>query len=201
MKRTIFPLIFIALSQALALTANAAVTIRIFEDGQDVAVTWSGSFNTNAATFAGQLPLPVGGVGPSTGFISTTPGDGDVYRVSATEPPVLGPGADRTDWDTSSGDTVAISVEANLLLPRGYISGAALSGSARANNTTLNAMGLTPGTYTLESTNGGVTDSVSIVIESPAAQATATPVPTLPVFGLALLAAAIAALGRRAIRR
>ena len=197
MKRVILPLLFVALSQLLALAANAAVTIRIFEDGSDVAVTWSGSFNTSAAT-GGPLSATnnFGGVRPGTGFFSTTPGDSDRYTISDALPS-LGSGADRTDWDSSSGDIVGLFTTPSLHLPRGYVSGSSLSGSARVNGTTLSAMGLTPGTYTISSTNAGNTDSVVIIVEAPSAQSAATPVPTLPFFAFALLAVAVAVLGRR----
>ena len=205
MKRVIFPLLFVTVTQLFAHQANAAVTIRIFEDGSDVAVTWSGNFNTNSTTFFAAGSANFDGVRPNTGQIFMVQGNVDYYYVSSSALPTLGPGVDRTPWDTSNGDAIFLSFGPGdrpiLGLPPGYSSGSSLSGSARVNNTTLSAMGLTPGTYTLSSTNGGVTDSVSIVIEGSAASATATPVPTLPVFGLALLAAAIAALGRRAIRR
>ena len=75
------------------------------------------------------------------------------------------------------------------MVPTGYTSGSALSGSATFDSTTLSAMGLTSGTYTASWGSGATADSVTLEVGSA--------VPEPATFALLLLPLTALGLARR----
>jgi hypothetical protein len=69
---------------------------------------------------------------------------------------------------SGAGDLVGIDMatrpEGSLIVPHGYVSGAALSDSSTYNNATLTSLGVTPGTYTWTWGTGVHADSFTLQI-------------------------------------
>ena len=82
---------------------------------------------------------------------STTPGDFNVWGIAAGSK-TFGTGGPFSA-SSGSGDTFGIEGSGGftvpvLLLPTNYVSGSSLSASDTYSNTSIAALGLTPGTYT-----------------------------------------------------
>ena len=131
---------------SLASTASAQITINVIEDFGAVYATGSGSANitalTQGSTFASQ-----------SGYDATLPafrvGFGGAVNVDSYTT-VSGPSAFGTgsliQWDVSIGDQFGFN-GTSLIVPAGYVSGTALSGTSDIYGLTLAQLGLTEGTY------------------------------------------------------
>ena len=124
-----------------------AYTVTLEQMGSNVVANGSGPINLTGLTFlfratadavikaanpAFMLAVAVAGVNVYEGITGPSSfGSGDIFFPTIT-----------------SGDLVGIRIsDMTLGVPRGYISGAALSDSMTFNNQTFATMGLTPGTY------------------------------------------------------
>ncbi len=99
---------------------------------------------------------------PSLGFIATGPASfepEDAY-TGFTRPPTFGSGG-QTSASSGSGDITTLSAPITNLdllgVPRGYVSGSALSGSSTYDNQTFSSLGVTPGTYVWTWSSGSFT--------------------------------------------
>jgi MYXO-CTERM domain-containing protein len=192
--------IMIAVVVAVGVTTSggralAGVIIAISEVGDNVVVDASGSVNLSALTRLGDgaaFADVEGGLG-QVAVGSTTPGDFNVWGI-ASGPATFGPGGPFTA-SSGSGDTFGVEgsggfVKPVLLLPTTYVSGSGLSASDTYSNTSIAALGLTPGTYTYTWGTGATADSLTVVIGS-------VPEPS----SLAMAATAVGMLGVLALHR
>ena len=114
--------------------------------------TGSGAINLTGLTFVESLTTFVtNGVTAASGSIGTGP-SGVTLNIDRytgfTGPTSFGSGAGAAA-NPGSGDYVAIAGFTGLLvLPHGYVSGAALSDSMTFNHATIHSLGVIPGTYT-----------------------------------------------------
>lgn len=128
---------------------HSVYTVDFEQSGANVVATGSGTINllpltlftSSAAGAQLRAELGVEVAGASGGF--------DFY-TGATGPSAFGPGIGFViAADTGTGDLVGVSASVNgILVPSGYVSDAALSDTATFDNTTISALGLTPGVYT-----------------------------------------------------
>jgi hypothetical protein len=127
-----------------------AYTVTLQQVGSNVVATGSGAINLTGLSFP--IPTPMlAVVNAGDGVIITGPhGSGlvDLY-TGFMGPSSFGSGGSFAP-DIGSGDFVGISggtMLTFLLVPQGYMSGAALSDSMTFNNATFASLGVTPGTY------------------------------------------------------
>ena len=127
-----------------------AYTVTLQQVGSNVVANGSGAINLTGLSFP--IPTPMlAVVNAGDGVIITGPhGSGlvDLY-TGFMGPSSFGSGGPFAP-DTGSGDFVGISggtILTFLLVPQGYMSGAALSDSMTFNNATFASLGVTPGTY------------------------------------------------------
>ncbi len=138
------------LGLAAAPNANAAYIAYMYQDGANVVVTGSGSLNLSGIAYTTSGTAFFAQIGPTLGFLSVGSGNDDAYQnqsiSSAITFPSFGSGT-FTQSDSETGGFVSIG-HSSLGVPAGYVSGQPLGTStATWNNTTLSALGVTPGTY------------------------------------------------------
>jgi hypothetical protein len=128
-----------------------AYTVTLEQVGSNVVATGSGPINLTGLT--GPSPGQVSGgavIAPNAAIIQTGPTgllNFDLYGGLFTGPANFGSG-DFSVANTGSGDFVGLNVfVGTLVVPQGYVSGAALSDSMTFNNATFASLGVTPGTY------------------------------------------------------
>ena len=153
-------LIFTAVTASLFSVRPAeAYTVTLQQMGANVVANGSGPINLTGLTFA-QSGQVTGGafIGPSNALIQTGPTglvNFDLYGGLFTGPTSFGSGLG-TFASSGSGDFVGIHIlfvldgsgpNGLLVVPQGYVSGAALSDSMTFNNATFASLGVIPGTY------------------------------------------------------
>jgi hypothetical protein len=150
------------------------------ESGGNVNLVASGTLNTAALSFF------VNGAG--SGFInpnnlSLTTGGAGVSLLSVYIT-MVGPtsfGAASTGLAANSGSGDALGVYGSfggLGVPRGYVSGAPLSGTSTWSGQTFSSMGVTPGTYVYSWGAGATADTLTINVGA------AVPEPSSSLLGL-----------------
>src|SRR5438309_4833176 len=158
LKPTLATTLAIVLAWLLSVRpAQAGYTVTLQQVGPDVVATGSGAINLTGLTFfqSGSLDpqvspysvlLPLHGIiGISTGPTSSNV---DIYS-SPTGPTSFGTRGP-TAASSGSGDMVGIARifwGSSLSVPKGYVSGTALSDSAIYSDASLATLGVTPGTY------------------------------------------------------
>jgi hypothetical protein len=141
---------------------DAAVVIDIFQSGDNVIATDSGSVDLTDLTYD-YSGSATGVVFPGIGAIIVGEGSGDEY-AGGTGPASFGTGGEAFASSNSGG---IIGVEAgSLAVPLGYVSGTLLSGSSTYDGQTFATLGLTPGTYVYTWGSGPDADHATINIES-----------------------------------
>jgi hypothetical protein len=144
---------------SLSPSARANLVINISQVGSDVVAIGSGTLNTSNLAGGGFI---------GTDFIEADTaqitfgsiGSGDIYLISG--PANFGTGS-FVAASSGSGDLFGLIGFGDLLVPRGYISGALLSGTDTFDNATISSLGLTPGTYVYTLARGEP-DSVTVQI-------------------------------------
>ncbi len=143
--------------------ADAAITINMTQDGADVVVTGSGSFDTTGLSrYVDSGPFSTGmnpelavirfGNGYSAGPISA-------YQISG--PVSFGSSPYYRVATTAIGDEFGfVGAFAQLILPLNYVSGTSLSGKLTFANATFASLGLSNGTYTYANARDRVTVSI-----------------------------------------
>jgi hypothetical protein len=128
--------------------ALAGYIVDLTQKGSNVVATGSGALNLIGLTHAG----PGGGeafMNPGFGVIGTGPVSfepSDVY-TGFTGPFSFGSGSE-TAASSGSGDAVFMEgTGGELFLPKGYVSGSALSDHSTYDSQTFSSLGVTPGTY------------------------------------------------------
>lgn len=169
--------------------AQAGFIMTIQQVGNNVVETGSGTINLSALTFI-ENGLDQGGVGGSIGYAAAGPyptisNPDDVLYSGISGPTSFGSGA-YLAASSGSGPVVDVyGANGTLVVPTGYVSGAALSDTSTFINTTLAGLGLTTGDYIWTWGTGATADSFQVQI--------GTPEPST--FGLLALAAAGLMLG------
>lgn len=138
---------FVAFSVSAEAQSSFIVTLQ--QEGNNVVATGSGAFDLSPLTFVFNSPTSGTAVNPSEGNLNVgQSGSIDIYSSpSITGPTEFGSGLD-TQASVGSGGFVGLSENVDeWLLPHGYVSKAAISDSSTWDNTTLTALGVTPGTY------------------------------------------------------
>ena len=129
-------------------------------------VTASGTLNLGALSFFDYDNGLNAFVFPSFGAagVGPAPSETDIYTGAISGPATFGAGA-RTGASSGAGDPIALNEFTTLLyVPRGYVSGSSLSGSADFADATLASLGITPGTYVYRWGSGAVADTFTIDI-------------------------------------
>ena len=152
-------LVLAAIRCSLMFTAVAALSVQpaqafmvtLEQVGSNVVATGSGAINLTGLTFLGSISSGnFSALNPAFGSISTGPsGSQNLDEYSGfTGPASFGPSGFGSFADSGSGDPVAILGRTGfLLVPQGYVSGAALSDTMTFNSRSFASMGVTPGTY------------------------------------------------------
>ena len=172
LPKKLLPLILFGIAATSLFSARPAqaYTVTLAQVGSDVVETGSGAVNLTGLT------LDTTGLGlfaimrPDLALLSSGQGGGvpiDFY-MGFTGPASFGSGG-QTNASTGSGDFVGIFVGifGDLVLPQGYVSGAALSSSATWNNATLASLGVTPGTYEWTWGTDLPNQNFTLIVEAP----------------------------------
>ena len=138
-------------SVALLRPARSSLHRNAQQIGSNVVATGSGAINLTGLTFGKYLLSPI--IGPVFGIIATGQSSIKTARSSPTVHSPdrrisgAGPGFCPTLAAETLSDLVFRVISFRVIVPHGYISGAALSDSMTFNNATLASLGVTPGTY------------------------------------------------------
>jgi hypothetical protein len=167
MKRVVLTAAVLGLMVAAAGRAEASIVITIEQVGSDVVATGSGSLDvTDLDVFSTNPSFP--DLVPSQAYVLLGPRAFESIDYGFT---VKGPssfGAAAGNFASSgSGDAFGVfggGGPATLIVPDGYTSGTALSGSATFDNATIGGPGLIPGTYVYTWGNGAHADSLTVQI-------------------------------------
>jgi PEP-CTERM motif len=146
---------------------EASVIINIVQSGGNVVETGSGTINLSALTSSGSANF-VGAVegtgGASQAIVGPSSASPITEYTGVSGPSSLGPGTFITA-NSGSGQTFGIWFNGqDVVVPAGYTSGAALSGSSTCTGTTIAGLGLTPGTYIFNWGTAGNADSLTVQI-------------------------------------
>jgi hypothetical protein len=146
--------------------ARAAYTVTFQQEGSNVVATGSGTLNISGLIYQVTEPnhstvFPGAGlalIGPATSA------DTDEYTsVSFSGPFDFGSGDDDIAGTSGSGNLVGIAFPTQeVLVPQGYVSGAALSDTSTWSGQTFSTLGITPGTYTWTWGSGATADSFTL---------------------------------------
>ena len=168
--------------------SHAEFVVNFTQDGNDVVASGSGTLDLSGLTFAGSSYAGTGII-PSEGVLGLGPTTGANYYTGVSGPSGFGTGG-ATVSSTTSGDFVGVEEGPGyLVVPIGFLSGGALSGTDTFANATFASLGLTPGRYTYD---WNVPDD-SLVINIPSG------VPELSTWAMMLLG--FSGLGYLAYRR
>jgi hypothetical protein len=136
----------------LATAANAnPYVVTIEQDGSNVVATGSGDIDLIGLTqvYSDQLYPVSAGLWPSYPFIGLGSGNSDGYAyVNLISGPTNFGSGGPTGADAVSGGFVGGVLSGGPIVPASYVSDSLISNSATFDNTTIAALGLTPGTYT-----------------------------------------------------
>lgn len=184
-NRTRHTVLRVALLTAFVITApqaRASLMVEIQEVGSDVVVTGSGTLNVAALT-----PVAtIGGAGPFLTshspqlFFGAGASGGAVLHSGITGPSSFGSGPAQFPASTTGN---GVGMAGGIFVPVGYTSGSPLFAAMTFANTSIAAMGITPGTYTWTWGSGATSDSFVITT------VTSTPEPaSVLLVGSAILA-------------
>ncbi len=152
--------------------ARATVIVTVSETGGDVVFSGSGTLDLTAWDF--QVTFVLGSsVTPDGAFLVGPAGPSPIPAVDIYETPLnfsgplsIGPGSTFSSSTSGSGDTFGprFEVPPGLVVPFGYLSGNALSGSSTYAGETFASLGIAPGTYVWSWGSGGSADSLTLNI-------------------------------------
>lgn len=153
------------------LTSMARIDIKVTQSGSQVKMTLTGSAKTGSFTGTTTIVSPPN-LTPGSGLLIVGAGREALVHTSQT---FQGPYSFGTDLTSMASLTTGSSIVGiyryntteGPLLPKGYKSGAALSGTATYNDSSLCSLGLTAGTYTWTWGTGSKADSLVITIDPP----------------------------------
>lgn len=185
----------VGLLAALSPRAHATYVLTLQEVGSNVVGTGTGSMDTTLLTldsnggpwqsgFLGSFQYVVAGVFASSADVYT--GVSGSFNLGTADVSATG--------NTGSGTGDIAGLYGNygaLVVPHGYVSGSALSGTFTLNNVSFSSLGFTPGTYTYTWGTGANADSLTVtsVVPEPS---------TWALLGLGAVGAGMIAARRRA---
>jgi len=150
LPKKLLPLILfgIAATSLFSVQPAQAYTVTLEQMGANVVANGSGAINLTGLNFFNTGTTFANVIIASGGFISLGGVGGNVTDYAGLSGPTNFGSGGEFDTTTGSGNNVAINgLFGGLAVPQGYVSGAALSGSATWNNATFASLGVTPGTY------------------------------------------------------
>jgi len=141
----------IALTSLFCVQPAQAYTITLEQVGSSVVANGSGAINLTGLTFDGSGEAGGSGIQANLAVIFMSPGSAVVDAYTGfTGPMSFGIGG-FFENNSFSGDFFGFFgnefLPPAIILPLGYVSGAALSNSMTFNNATFASLGVTPGTY------------------------------------------------------
>jgi hypothetical protein len=176
MKRATLVLVALALMFGGVGQLKAEFIITVSQVGANVEANGTGSINLAALTLFVGIPQTSGAlVNPTNPTVAVGPATqtvGDLYEVNNLSGPTnFGTGSGNELATTGSGDEVALndSIGPVIFVPHLYVSGTTLTSQSIWDNTTISALGMTPGTYTWTwgSVAAGTADSLELDILAP----------------------------------
>jgi hypothetical protein len=148
--------------------AEASVVIDVSEVGGNVVVKGGGTVDLTGLSFHAEGSVESGMIPSFGGINAGSFGSTDFYQ-GATGPASFGPGglsfASSSSGDAFGVDALGFTVP-TIIVPAGYASGTALSGSETYDGQTFASLGLTPGTYAYDWGSGPTADSLTVKIGS-----------------------------------
>lgn len=160
----------------LAVSAQAAYTVTVYESGTDVIASGSGSLKLTAWTKPDGTNAQRASTYPIGGYLQTGPISftaTDYYlgiQAAPNQSSGLGNGGVVIQATSGTGASVGISGAGGMLsVPTGYVSESQLTSSATWANQTIAGLAMEPGTYVWTWGNGGTADSFTVIIQGAAA--------------------------------
>ncbi|MDX1978204.1 MAG: hypothetical protein SFT94_11080 [Pseudanabaenaceae cyanobacterium bins.68] len=183
-------LLISALATFIAQVQPAAAILIITgqETGSNVEFSYSGSLNVTGLTPA--ITSTSFGIRPSTALLVFFSGDinsNDTFANALSGPTSFGSGSTFVGATSQTGGPLLIlGNNGALTVPNNYISGTTITGSLTFNGQTFATLGITPGTYNYNLTNG--LDTIQLNIGT-------TPIPFefSPLLGFALIGGLVTA--------
>lgn len=156
--------LLIATSTLTAISANAGLNIVIQEQGANVIASASGSLNIDNLNPYASEPQQPAQIKPVQASIDlgVSSGQTDVY-TGDSGPVSFGDGTDQVFADSFSGDYFGVSTVEGvpyIALPDNYTTGTDITSAATWLNSTLDSLGITPGTYIFGWSGDSVTVNV-----------------------------------------
>lgn len=179
-------LMFLVTGSLFSVQPAQAFTITLEQIGANVVANGSGAFNLTGLSLLGSTPASTVAINPAVGYLLTGPPSGGAIDVwgTGTGPTAFGIGGVAFP-SSGSGDLVGVLGNiGRIVVPQGYVSGAALSDTMTFNNETLASLGLTPGTYVWSWGTGLPNQNFTLIIEGAGVPDTGT---TVSLLGFALL--------------
>ena len=150
-KKLLPPTLFaIAVTSLFSVRPVQAYTVTLEQVGSIVVATGTGAFNLTGLTFQNNFFNAPPQIQANFSLLITGPGGANQCQYTGFIGPTNFGSGPLIFADTGSGDGVGIVGSGSntfLIVPQGYVSGAALSSSATWNNVTLASLGVTPGIY------------------------------------------------------
>ena len=140
----------IAVTSLFSVRPVQAYTVTLEQVGSNVVATGTGAFNLTGLTFQNNFFNAPPQIQANFSLLITGPGGANQSQYTGFIGPTNFGSGPLIFADTGSGDGVGIVGSGSntfLIVPQGYVSGAALSSSATWNNVTLASLGVTPGIY------------------------------------------------------
>lgn len=151
----------------VSMSSHAALVVTAIESGGDVILITDpgGSLNLNGLTFVSSPNLSGGALAPLDGGFAL--GDSSAVAIDAytgyTGPTTIGSGA-LVLASSGTGDRFGIALSnQGVMVPDGYISGSALTGTSTYASASFATLGLTPGVYEWSWTGDSITLNVGVV--------------------------------------
>jgi len=131
-------------------------------------MTASGSLNINDLTYITTTTLGGSGIGISSAtFIMGSNGDYDTYSGFTSTPSNFGTGGGGPST-SASGDIFGVIFQGTppyeLVVPKSYVTGSAISSTQTFSGETFGSLGLVPGTYTYTWGSGANADLINVII-------------------------------------
>ena len=187
----------IAVTSLFCVRPAQAYTVTLEQVGSNVVATGSGAFDLTGLTFELNFLNAPPQIQANFSLMITGPGGASQSQyVGFTGPTNFGSGT-LVFADTGSGDGVGI-FGTSIIVPQGYVSGAALSSSATFNNTTVANLGATPGIYVWTWGDDGPNQNFTLLIGSVGVPGVPDGGSTVSLLGCALFG--VAALRRKLSR-
>ncbi len=145
--------------------ASAAVIVEIRQDGANVTATATGSLNVSSPISSGTatvLPIIFYNNANDFSYVVGIGGGSSATAFTfpfATTTPLNTVAIDQLS-DSNTGGPVGVGSGGVLYTPVGYVSDDPINSSSTWNNTTLQALGLSPGSYLFDYTTDSITFNV-----------------------------------------